>query len=122
MQLNYRMWMAYAEQYYPKAVDLNSSIERLKSTLTDMAFDVEHGAVYMKSGYPNLQEAIAMTEKYGIQVELCDKFLKKLITLEAFCRILRNKNFKDIISEIIDFLPYGLVIENKLVECINDEI
>lgn len=114
--------MAYSEQHWPKAVDLISAIERQKCTLEAQAFDVHHGAVYMKMGYPDINEAEAMVEKYNIQSDILDKFLKKTISLEMFCQILIDKKFKSVLYDIRDFLPYYLVVEHKLLDIDENDV
>ncbi|KAF5293968.1 hypothetical protein FQA39_LY13581 [Lamprigera yunnana] len=64
------MWMAYAEQGWTKAVDLNDHLSALE-------VDAEHEAVYGLGKCYSLIECSELEVKYETGVKLCDKFLQE---------------------------------------------
>ncbi|KAF5302608.1 hypothetical protein FQA39_LY10226 [Lamprigera yunnana] len=40
------MWMLYAEQFWTKAIDLESAVERLYEKRRALEFDADHKAIY----------------------------------------------------------------------------
>src|SRR3978361_2004288 len=105
------MWMAYSEQYYPKAVDLTSAISRLRCTFGDLAFDAEHALFYDFRVFlveEELQRVRDLTENYSEAREVCRLYLDDTISIECLMYELLKLNFQSFINELADFLPANL--------------
>ncbi|KAF5280693.1 hypothetical protein FQA39_LY05341 [Lamprigera yunnana] len=58
--------MLYAEQHWTKAVDLNSTVERLYEKLGALEFDADHEAIYGMEIYYTVQQCEKLRNKYKI--------------------------------------------------------
>ncbi|KAK4872010.1 hypothetical protein RN001_016134 [Aquatica leii] len=56
-----KMWMAYAEQTWTKAVDFQTAVQRLVQEFSALEFDAEHEAVY---GFTSPELCATLAEKY----------------------------------------------------------
>lgn len=105
------MWMAYSEQYYPKAVDLTSAISRLHCTFRDLEFDAEHALNYDHRVFldeEELQRVQDLAANYDEASEVCSLYLDDSISIECLMYELSKLNFQSYINGLADFLPANL--------------
>ncbi|KAF5282124.1 hypothetical protein FQA39_LY17680 [Lamprigera yunnana] len=71
-----KMWMLYAQEYWTKALDLKSAVERLYEELGSLEFDVDHEVIYGMERYYTVQQCEELRDKYKIGRKVGRKFLK----------------------------------------------
>ncbi|KAF5276560.1 hypothetical protein FQA39_LY18581 [Lamprigera yunnana] len=71
-----KMWMLFAEQYWTKAIDLKSAVERLYEKLGALEFDADHEAIYGMERCYTVQQCEELRDKYAFGRRVCRKFLK----------------------------------------------
>ncbi|KAK4886809.1 hypothetical protein RN001_003080 [Aquatica leii] len=68
-----KMWMAYAEQTWTKAVDFQTAVQRLVQEFSALEFDAEHEAVY---GFTSPELCATLAEKYQNGQKICKEYLE----------------------------------------------
>ena len=105
------MWMAYSEQYYPKATDIKSAVSRLRCTFGDLEFDAVHALNYDASVFlieEELQRVQDLAENYSEASEVCRLYLDDDISLECLLYEFLKLNFQSFINDLAEFLPQNL--------------
>ncbi|KAF5273671.1 hypothetical protein FQA39_LY07361 [Lamprigera yunnana] len=78
------MWMLYAEQYWTKAIDLKSAVERLFENLGALEFDADHEAIYGMERYYTTQQCEQLRDKYKIGwKDTINKYIEDCSDLET---------------------------------------
>lgn len=93
------MWMAYSEQTWPKAVDLQSAIQRLERELDALALDAAlHGN---RNPSPEIS---ALEEKYLGALGKCQDYLNKRASVSELIVYLNSVDLEHYASCIETFL------------------
>lgn len=101
------MWMFYSAEHWPAAVDLKSSIERVKSELSDLRFAADHDSIYavnihfQEEQTNHLKE---LAEIYEEAVEVCDLYLQDEISLECVFYEFGKLDLKHFLSPVHKFV------------------
>lgn len=118
------MWMAYSEQYYPKATDIKSAVSRLSCTFSDLEFDAIHALNYDYRVFldeEELQRVQDLSEKYDEAKEVCGLYLDDDISLECLLYEFKKLNFQSFINSLAEFLPQNLKERFVLPSIFDDE-
>lgn len=110
------MWMCYSETSWPKAVDLRSSIERLKCKLSALRFDADHEAVYGMESFLSVEECKQLERKYDKGYHYCSDYLRNRLNIEEFCNKLVEIDLKEFLYDIKAFLPAEVIANFDLNE------
>ncbi|KAF5294291.1 hypothetical protein FQA39_LY13435 [Lamprigera yunnana] len=86
------MWMAYAQPYWTKVVDLRSAVERLDKEFSALEFNTNHEAVYGLENYYTVRECEQLQGKYEKGRKICIKFLQEIYC--ASCLIMHLKKVR----------------------------
>lgn len=111
------MWMAYAEQSWEKAVDLQSSIKRKQQCLEARSWDAEHEAVYGMNRFFDEEYCNRLAKKYDTGAEICAEYLADKINIDELCKKFIDNDMKDELYDIRNFLIYELIEKYKLHNC-----
>lgn len=114
------MWMFYSAENWPIAVDLKSSINRLKRKLGDLMFDAAHEAVYGMEKFLSVEECKKLEDKYERGYNLCNDYLDKRLEIKEFCNKLVEADLKEFLYDIKSFLPAEIIIIHQLNEKATD--
>lgn len=100
------MWMAYIEEI--PIVDLNSAIQYLHQTFSNLSFDAYHESNYGMGRFYTMEECIQLGEKYDKGEEACSKCLSNEIGLIEFGNQLQNAGLGNYLYHIKEHLPEGV--------------
>lgn len=96
------MWMCYAENNWPKASDLVSSLERLRCEFEARAFECDHDSIYREWGDEDaskmLKEDATRHEEAGQLIE--DFFDDENSCIICLCMSLAKMGYKHEISNL----------------------
>lgn len=92
------MWMAYSAQSWPRAVDVDTAVQRLVSQFEDYAFEADHDAVYDLAADERWCHQLA--EKYRNGRDSCEEFLQKKITYEQWKAKLISYGLEEFVKEV----------------------
>lgn len=87
------MWIAYASEHWPEPNDIESAVQHLHATFTDLLFDSEHQEVY-GGLHIDPEECRRLSEIYSPAVDICDLYLQKKIDLDSLLTTLKKLNLQ----------------------------
>lgn len=95
------MWIAYAEQSWPKAVDIYSAVLRLTCKFRDLTqyAENERNRNFIDD------EALEEEERYCKGERVCQEFLSKRICVECLENQLVTLGLKEFVNEFKRFVP-----------------
>lgn len=115
------MWMAYSQAGYPAAVDLPTSVKRLKCLLLDLEFEAEHSINYDFRSDEQIEQLKKDAENYFNGSEVCQTFLDGTINIETACQKFIALGLKNKLYYVLKFLPIHIVLRYNLVDDSEDD-
>lgn len=94
----------YSAQHWPVAVNLRSSVQRVKAELSDLEFDADHEAVYGMERFFSEEQCLSLARKYATGVELCEDYLDKRLCKHCLLRKLKEVSLEEFANVIEEFI------------------
>lgn len=98
------MWMAYAQQHWPKAVNIQTAVERLQCEFEARGWDVMLNINRLGGTIEELQQLRELEDKYFGVVHKCEQFLQKSIDIQILKQYLKDVELSHCISDIEKFV------------------
>lgn len=76
------MWMAYAEQMWPKATNLRTAIQRLQCELEAVGWDAMLNINRLANTEEDIQELRVKEKLYFEAVDKCEQYLNEYINVD----------------------------------------
>lgn len=97
------MWMCYVKEI--EVTDLKSGIEYVSQTLSNLAFDAGHEAVYGMGRFYSMGECLELEDRYHQGDGLCVKYLDGEISLMELATKLKSLDLHRFLARLQEFLP-----------------
>lgn len=111
------MWMHYSAEYWVKAEDLGTAIQRLACQLYDLSMDSLHAANYdMDYCYDTdaQQRLMKNSEQYTTGANTCNKYTHGILNLEEFCQEMLQLDLRRFLYDICEYLPNDIIVKFQL--------
>lgn len=111
------MWQLYSEPYWPKAVDLKSTIERMVHELDTLATSALHSVNYDQHicfDDEAISQQLKLYEKYQQGYRLATKASEGVIDVDTFCQEMTTLDLKHFLIDLVPYIPFQLVTKYNL--------
>lgn len=93
--------MAYTEATWPKAVDIQTAVERLQHQFEAISWDALLSINRMGLTAEEIKEVQAIETKYSKASDKCDKFLKGIIDVKALKQYLVDNELENYLEKFV---------------------